>query len=153
MINIRLATLEDLSILQTLNDEVFVDNAKYDSDLNLNWSKGEKGRKYFSDILVNQDVFKVIAEDGGKAIGYLTAIEKLIDYRKSKYLEIENMGVIPEYRSKGIGKQLMEECFIWGKQNGYQKVFVNTYIANEKALKFYKKNGFNEIDISLEKIL
>jgi predicted N-acetyltransferase YhbS len=102
MINIRPATTNDLSVLQSLNDEVFIDNAKYDADLDLNWAKGEKGRTYFSNLLNNIEDYKIIAEEEGKPIGYLAASEKLIDYRNSKYLEIENMGVIPEYRSKGI---------------------------------------------------
>lgn len=153
MIKIRLTTINDLSVLQDLNDEVFIDNAKYDIDLDLNWAKGDKGKKYFNDLLSNKEDYKIIAEEEGRPIGYLAASQKFIDYRNSKYLEIENMGVIPEYRSKGIGKLLMDECSTWAKENGYQKIFVNTYIANQKALSFYKNNGFNEIDISLEKIL
>ncbi len=153
MIKIRIGTINDLLVLQDLNDEVFIDNAKYDIDLDLNWAKGDKGKKYFAELLSNKDAYKIIAEDEGKAIGYLAAAQKHIDYRNSKYLEIENMGVIPEYRSNGIGKLLIDECVTWAKENGYQKIFVNTYIANEKAISFYKKNGFDEIDISLEKVL
>ena len=81
----------------------------------------------------------------------MAAAEKFIDYRKSKYLEIENMGVVPDYRSQGISRLLMDECFKWGKENGFQKVFVNSYIKNTAAMEFYKKSGFEEIDISLEK--
>ncbi|OGK58937.1 hypothetical protein A3H84_04410 [Candidatus Roizmanbacteria bacterium RIFCSPLOWO2_02_FULL_40_13] len=73
-----------------------------------------------------------------------------MSYKKSKYLEVENMGVIPEYRSKGIGAMLMENAKKWAKENGYQKLFVNSYFKNQKAIDFYKRNGFEEIDISLE---
>ncbi len=150
---IRPCRESEVEILQSLNDEVFIDNAKYDTDLNLNWAKGEKGKEYFTNLLMNKSAYKIIVENEGRAIEYLPASQKHIDYRNSKYLEIENMGVIPEYRSQGVGKLLMDECFTWAKENGYQKIFVNTYIANEKALIFYKKNGFSEIDISLEKVL
>ena len=153
MIKIYPCKVNEVEALQNLNDEVFIDNAKYDTDLDLTWAKGEKGRKYFTELLNNSEAFSVIARDGEREVGYVAASQKNIDYRKSKYLEIENMGVIPEYRSLGVGKMLMEECFKWAKENGYQKVFVNTYVANKEAVQFYIKNGFEEIDISLEKNL
>ncbi len=153
MIAIRTCVESDLEILQHLNNEVFIDNTKYDDDLDLYWAKGEKGSKYFSDLLSNKDAYKIIVEDGGESIGYLVAAQRNIDYRKSRYLEIENMGVVPGYRSKGVGRLLLDECFKWAKENGYQKVFVNTYIANERAIDFYKNNNFSPIDISLKKPL
>ena len=153
MITIRTCQNNEVETLQNLNDEVFIDNSTYDTDLDLTWAKGEKGKQYFNDLLNNKEAYAIIAEEDGKPIGYLAASEKHIDYRKSKYLEIENMGVVPEYRSQGVGKQLIEECFKWAKEKGYQKLFVNTYFANEKAFSFYKNTGFTEIDISLEKVL
>jgi diamine N-acetyltransferase len=153
MITIRPATQDDLSDLQILNDEIFIDNRKYDIDLDLNWAKGSSGESYFRELLNNKEAFCIIAEDVGKKIGYLAAGPKDIDYRKSKYCEVENMGVLPDYKSQGIGKALMEKSFEWAKSKGYQKMFVNAYIQNVPAISFYKKNGFSEIDISLEKIL
>lgn len=83
-------------------------------------------------------------------VGYIAASPKPFSYRKSTYLEVDNMGVIPEYRSQGIGGMLMEECKKWAKQNGYQKLFVNSYSENKKAISFYKNCGFNLIDVGLE---
>lgn len=44
-------------------------------------------------------VSSVIAEDANTKIGYLAGAPKEIDYRNSKYFEIENMGVVPEGQS------------------------------------------------------
>ncbi|OGK29896.1 hypothetical protein A3G67_00020 [Candidatus Roizmanbacteria bacterium RIFCSPLOWO2_12_FULL_40_12] len=149
-ISLRRAIIDDLSTLQQLNNEVFIDNEKYDDDLVMGWATSELGKNYFSRILKNERVFCCIAEDGGKAVGYIACVPKEMSYKKSKYLEVENMGVIPEYRSKGIGAMLMENAKKWAKENGYQKLFVNSYFKNQKAIDFYKRNGFEEIDISLE---
>lgn len=130
-----------------------MDNAKYDTDLDLNWAQSEKGKTYFTQLVNNSDALCLIAEDGDKKIGYLAASPKEIDYRNSKYFEIENMGVNPEYRSQGIGKLLMQKCFEWAKSRGFQKAFVTSYIQNTKAVDFYKSNGFEAIDISLERDL
>ena len=153
MIKVRSAQKEDIADLQTLNNEVFVDNVQYDEDLDLNWARSDKGKQYFNELLNNADAFCIIAEDNDKRVGYLAASPKEIDYRHSRYIEIQNMGVIPEYRSQGVGKLLMDDFFKWARIKGYEKVFINAYIKNHRAISFYKNAGFDEIDISLEKKL
>lgn len=150
---IRQANKDEVEILQILNNEVFIDNQKYDSDLDMNWARSEKGKKYFSKLLNDSNAFCLIAEDNKKLIGYIAARKKDISYRKSKYIEIENMGVIPEYRSKGIGSSLIKKCLTWAKEKGFQKIYVNSYFQNNKGIVFYKRNGFTEIDLSLEKTI
>ncbi len=153
MVHIRTADKNEVKDIQNLNNEVFIDNQKYDSDLDMNWPQSDKGKEYFTKLLNNPDACCLLAEEDGKLVGYIAAAPKNISYRKSKFFEIENMGVIPEYRSKGIGSQLIQKCLEWAKNKGFQKLFVNAYFQNAKAIDFYKRNGFSEIDISLERTL
>ena len=150
---IRKATLEDRNILQLLNDQVFIDNAKYDPDLNLEWAKSELGEKYFSDLLQDPKAFCIIASYGKKNIAYLAGRPKSIDYRKSKYVELENMGVIPEFHSQRVGSRLIKEFFDWAKKASFDKVILSAYSKNKQAIEFYKKHGLTNIDVSLEKSL
>lgn len=153
-ITIRKSSPNDVLILQNLNDEVFINNHKYDPDLRMDWAQSEDGgKKYFTDLLNNNDAICLIAEIEGKAVGYIAASPKEISYRNSKYIEIENMGVNPNYRSLGIGSQLMDQCLKSAEERGYQKVYVNAYSQNSMAIEFYKRKGFSEIDISLEKTI
>ncbi|NCN03890.1 MAG: GNAT family N-acetyltransferase [Candidatus Pacebacteria bacterium] len=147
---IRKVRPDEWENLQALNNEVFVDNAKYDPDLVLDWAYSDEGRKYFQELVNDPDSICFVAEDNNKLVGYLAASPKLISYRKSRYLEVDNIGVIPTYRSHGVGKMLMDICKEWARENNYQKLYVNSYFQNEQAIRFYKKNGFNPIDISLE---
>ena len=39
------------------------------------------------------------------------------------------------------------------KERGYQKVYLNCYIRNSEALKFYKSRGYTKIDVCLEKTI
>ena len=151
MVTIRHADKNEISDLQQLNNEVFIDNQKYDDDLDMNWAQSEKGKKYFTELLSNPGACCFIAEEHGIKVGYIAAGPKTVSSRKSRYFEIENMGVIPAYRSKGIGRMLMDECLKWAKTKGFQKAFVNSYFDNKQAIEFYKQNGFAEIDVSLEK--
>ena len=148
---IRSLKKNEWKILQQLNNEVFIDNAIYDNDLILDWATSDKGKKYFKKILLDKKALVLLAQENGKLIGYLAARQKNLGYRKSKCLEIENMGVSPNFRSKGIGSTIINECISWAKKQGYKKVYVNSYLKNTRAISFYKRNGFNEIDISLEK--
>lgn len=149
--NIRPAREDEAAVLQSLNEEVFIDNYKYDPDLKADWAQSEKGRDYFTKILSNPEAICLIAEEGGITVGYIAAAPKEFGYRNSKYLEIENMGVIPDFRSKGVGRELVGKCVEIAKQKGYQKVYVNSYSENVRAINFYEKSGFKKIDVSLEK--
>jgi GNAT superfamily N-acetyltransferase len=153
MITIRPARQDEVQTLQNLNDKVFIDNHQYDDDLDMNWAQSAKGRKYFTELLYNPQARCLIAEEDGKSIGYIAAAPKHVSFRKNTYLEIGDMGVIPDYRSQGVGTLLMQECLKWGKAHGFHKVFVNAYFANTSAIAFYKRNGFAEIDVSLEREL
>lgn len=153
MVNIRSANKDDVKALQVLNDHVFIDNQKYDADLDMGWAQSDKGKTYFTELFNNSKSCCFIAEENGRKIGYIAAKPKYVSYRKSRYLEIENMGVIPEFRSKGIGTMLISKCLNWAKAHGFQKAFVNAYFQNKRALDFYKRSGFLEIDVSLERNL
>ena len=150
---IRQARKDEVKKLQYLNQEVFIDNQKYDPDLIMDWAIGNQGKIYFTNLLTNSNAICLVAEAEDKLVGYIAAITKDFGYRKSKYLEIQNMGVIAEYRSKGIGSQLIQALSEWAKKHGFQKAYVNAYFSNNQAITFYKKNGFSEIDISLERNL
>lgn len=152
-INIRTANINDVETLQKLDNEVFIDNHKYDPDLEMSWALGNEGNKFFSEILTNNESLAFIAEVDGMAVGYIACSPKKISYRKSRYFEIDNMGVSPEYRSQGIGTMLINKVKEWAKEKGFQKLFVNSYFGNIKAIEFYKRQGFVEIDISLETAL
>lgn len=148
---IRKAQKDEIGALQLLDDEIFQDSKQYDPDLILEWGISDEGKNYFVNLLGNSNVCCFVAEEKGKLIGYISAAPKDFSYRKSKYIEIQNMGVSPRYRSKGVGSLLMEECLKWARTQGFEKAYVNAYFHNRKGLKFYKSSGFKEIDISLER--
>lgn len=93
----------------------------------------------------------MVVEEKNELVGYIAVRPMDINYRKSLYCEIENLGVIPKKQGLGIGEKLLKQCIAWAKKNGYKKIYLSSYYLNQKAVKFYEKHEFKPIDISLEK--
>ena len=149
-ITVREAEDQDIPLLQALSNKLVIDNQQYDDDVVMDWATGDKGKQYFSRYVTDKDCAVLIAFGSHERIAYVAFGPKVIEYRKSKYLEIDSICVSPDYQSKGIGKLLIGKVKDWGKQNGYHKLFVNSYFKNHRAIEFYKRNGFKEIDVALE---
>lgn len=119
----------------------------------MDWAQSDLGKTYFTNTINNQKDLLLVAEDEEKLVGYIGASPKEIEYRKSNYLEVDNLGVAKAYRRKGVATLLMEKCIAWAKEQGYQKLYLTSYFKNTNAITFYKQNGFSEINISLKKKL
>ncbi len=150
---IRQAKTEDWQSIQKLNSEVFQNDKDNDPDMDLGWPYSEKGIKYYQNLANGTYGHCLIADFDNKAVGYIALSIKDFGYRKSKYVEVENIGVSPDYRSQGIGEKLMNEAGDWAKEQGAQRLYVEAFWGNDKAIKYYKKNGFVEIGVELEKVL
>jgi len=59
-------------------------------------------------------------------------------------LFIENLGVAPAYRRRGIATRLMREMFRWGAEQGCETMWVGTESVNDGALAFYRTLGLRE---------
>ena len=57
------------------------------------------------------------------------------------------LGVLPEYRCRGIGKQLLDAFRMKAMLEGQIYIILEVRITNEGARRFYRRNGFVETDI------
>jgi GNAT superfamily N-acetyltransferase len=153
--NIRPANPEEVKDIIKLNTVIFRDlNLQFDPDYDQKFFANEtQGQKYFDEALNKKDGHFLVAEENGELIGYANGGFKEITYRHGKYFEIDNVGVLSQWQGKGVGKQLLEAIIAWAKQQGYTKVYLQSYYKNDKAVQFYKTRGFEPIDISLEKTI
>lgn len=60
--------------------------------------------------------------------------------------ELLLIGVLPEYQHQGLGSQLWHFIAEDLAQKNIQKIFLEVRVSNEKAISFYKKIGFVEIN-------
>ena len=146
---IRKAILEDVSYIQNLNNELFKwEKENYDTTLVLNWALTEEGKDYFEDLIKNQYVIVATLED--KIIGYLAgSINEKGSYEEIQYGEINNMFIKEDYRLYGIGKKLINNFKNYCRNNNISNLKVVASSKNKNAIEFYRKNGFDDFNLTL----
>ncbi len=77
-------------------------------------------------------------------IGIITLTESQAIYTGGKFGIIYELFVKPEFRSKGIGHQLLEFVKIIGKNKVWKRIKVTAPpdSMRKRAVEFYKNNGF-----------
>lgn len=78
-------------------------------------------------------------EEEGTLLGYIGCMLVLEE------ASINNYGVLPEHRRKGIGATLMEHLLSHCRKRDVEKVFLEVRISNQAAISLYKKFGFEKI--------
>ena len=156
VIKVRIAKLSDLKNIQELNSMLFIKEIKeFDSTLNPDWTFSVNGTKYFSEAINSSNSCVLVSVFKNKIIGYLLgSIQDIESYRKiSKIAEIENMLVLDEFRGKNIGSKLINEFMKWCNNKKVTRLKVVASAMNNKAINFYKKHGFKDYSLTLEKDL
>ncbi|MBT3282708.1 GNAT family N-acetyltransferase [bacterium] len=150
---IRKATVKDLDDILKLNLLLFRnEHKKFDKSVDLKWTYGKEGKKYFKDRVVKRNGFVEVVACDGKVVGYIVGgISERVSYRKSaKYAELENMLLDSKFRGQGIGRKLTKNFTDWCKKNKVDYVSVTASAKNKQAVDMYKKSGFKDYNITLE---
>lgn len=84
----------------------------------------------------------VACDPMGRPIGFITS--QRLGGRKVRILLF---GVSPEYRNRGIGKQLLDAFRMAAMLEGNISITLEVRTTNTGARNFYKRNGFMETDI------
>lgn len=91
-------------------------------------------------VLNNGPVFYAV--DNGKVVGWCDVFPE--ENPRHSHRGGLGMGILPEYRGKGIGSRLLDAVLKKAKEFRLEKVELNVYTSNKNAIKLYKKFGFVE---------
>jgi ribosomal protein S18 acetylase RimI-like enzyme len=147
---INKASLEDLETLQSLGKQTFYETFAKDN------SK-EAMQKYLEESfstekikseLNNPDSQFFIAWEEDNPIGYLkvNSGKAQTELQDETSLEIERIYVKSSHHGKKVGQLLYDKALETAKQFNKSYVWLGVWEENERALNFYKKNGFVEFD-------
>ncbi|MCW8930499.1 MAG: GNAT family N-acetyltransferase [Gammaproteobacteria bacterium] len=94
---------------------------------------------------VSNGLYHVIAAfDGDKIIGFGAICESHSLYAEGSFGIIQEFYVMPEYRSKDVGKSLIHEILKFAKKQDWKRLELCTPPVPEfdRTVEFYKSNGF-----------
>jgi ribosomal protein S18 acetylase RimI-like enzyme len=139
IIDLRLALLKELSELSSPLEEQLVKTAT---------------REYLTTSLLKNEFISYMAEANGEPV----SISGVVLFKRPPYLEnlkgieayILNMYTTPEYRGKGLAKQLLEHCIDECRKSGVRRIWLH---ASEDGKSLYRKMGFTDKESEMELFL
>ncbi len=134
-------------LVELLRHGALVDRTETPSDL-------EPYRKALSEIQGIAGNELLVAEVAGEAVGMC----QLLVFRHFQRLgglcgEIESVHVHPEFRSKGIGTQLLTAAIEVARRAGCYRVQLTSNLRRVDAHRFYTRHGFEPSHVGFKKEL
>ncbi|MCA9402250.1 MAG: GNAT family N-acetyltransferase [Candidatus Omnitrophica bacterium] len=74
-------------------------------------------------------------------------------YYVGKHLEPDNVFILEEYRSGGLGHLLIEWLENYARKAGCRAIELNCYLKNTEGNRFWEKEGYRPLGIHYQKIL
>lgn len=101
----------------------------------------------FADMEADDSHSTLLAlDDDGDIVGILTIVECLSISAGGKYGVVNELYVVPEYRSEGVGKMLIDEAKELAENRDWKRLEVTTPGDEfSKTLRFYEREGFYRI--------
>lgn len=88
----------------------------------------------------------VVAVAGGVVVGQCAAvIHRHPDQATELY--IDNLGVAPDFKRRGIASRMVDEVFAWGRSLGCEEAWVGTEPDNVEGRGFYESRNAQAIPI------
>lgn len=88
----------------------------------------------------NHGIFLVVLDDD-RLVG--TGALKRMDPSTA---ELKRLWLLEEYHGRGIGYQVVMRLFAFAREKGYSSIRLQTGPEQTRAITFYKKLGFHEIE-------
>ncbi len=99
----------------------------------------EQEQAYIANLAYNGDLFLVALHEN-KIIGTLTALRAKGTYRS--HVAEFGLSLLAQYRDSGIGSKLITILLRWCKAAGIEKLNLEVFHDNSRAIALYQKMGF-----------
>ena len=150
-ITIRPATLGDAKPLTDLAYTTFWDAFAHHpknapDDLNHYMRQAFNLEQITLELADESSIF-LIAEIDGKPAGYAKLIVGAIEdgITAKRPVELNRLYSHQEFIGKGVGQNLMDECFERARRHGHDVMWLGVWEYNPRAQRFYEKNGFRVV--------
>ena len=96
------------------------------------------------EVILSNDHIALVAIADGEVAGWIHAF-KAVFLESNPFVEVGGLVVDENYRSKGIGKKLVEQIKQWCVEKQISTLRVRSQVKRKEAHQFYLANGFTEI--------
>ena len=147
---IRMAQKEDILELQKIGKQTFFETfVSGDSTSDMEQYLNEKfSIEQLMKELQNSESMFYFSEIKNEIIGYLKINigDAQTEYIHNETLEIERIYVISSYHGKSIGQLLFNKAIEIAKRQRINNIWLGVWEKNQRAIKFYQKNGLVQFD-------
>ncbi len=87
------------------------------------------------------------AQPGAAPVGYAVLAEPNLPLPDltADDVELKRIYLLSRFHGTGAARQLMEQCITFARQRGKRRLLLGVKAANERALRFYGKTGFQKV--------
>ena len=149
--NIREATLDDLSGLLKLEQGIIDSERPYD-----NFIKEDDVSYYdIPKLISDADSYMVVLESDRKIVGsgYAQIRQSKACFTHKNHCYLGFIYLDSEYRGAGLGQQILEALKEWGLKKGMKHFHLDVYSKNVAAIRAYEKSGFNKVSVMMELVV
>ncbi len=146
ILQIRRAKKEELGAVADLLVRVKRLNNEFDPLFAVVPDAKERADKYLSTTVAQQDRLLLVAAEGAKVVGMLRAeMRERLFYEPHEEGFITDFYILPEYRRKALGHEMIQQASAELKKMGAQIIVADVPTRNEIANRFYVKRGFRSL--------
>ena len=136
--HIEPATVEDLPELAELLHELFTK----ESDFRPDQTKQLRGLKLIIEHPNKGRIF--VLRSYGKLLGMINLLFTISTAEGGAVIILEDLIVMQDHRSQGLGAQLLGYALEFAKQKDFQRITLLTDRLDEPAKHFFHRHGFHE---------
>jgi ribosomal protein S18 acetylase RimI-like enzyme len=149
-IEIQKASISNIDDLQKISRDTFYETfvtSTSEENMRLYLENNFSKEKLLKELENSYSEFYFALVENNLA-GYLKInfSEAQTDLNDDNALEVERIYVRNNYHGKGVGRQLLDYAIQVAKQKNMQTVWLGVWENNQRAINFYKKNGFVTFD-------
>lgn len=99
-------------------------------------------RALYEEWLTEPDAFVLVAEDGSRPVAYALVHMRGTEetwVTGERVAELETLTVLPQYRSRGLGRALIDAVYVELRRLGVSEWAVGVIATNADALRFYER--------------
>jgi ribosomal protein S18 acetylase RimI-like enzyme len=145
-LQIRKATKGELGSVSDLIVRTKRLNSEFDPLYSVVDDAKARAERYVAAAVDSPDKLLLVAVEGSKVVGVLRAeMRERIFYEPHREGFITDFYILPEYRRKALGNEILEHASVDLKKMGAQIIVAEVPSQNEIAVRFYTKRGFRSL--------